>query len=110
MDKNLFHKLLNEISPYISPNPLSPNYRALSSETKLALTLYYLKDTGSLSMTSNSFGVAINTASVVIYEVCSVICNILEPKYIFLPRDNDQMRKTLLNLRLNLVCLRHLAA
>lgn len=105
MDKNLFHKLLNEISPYISSNPLSPNYRALSSETKLALTLYYLKDTGSLSMTSNSFGVAINTASVVIYEVCSVICN-----HIFLPRDNDQMRKKLLNLRLNLVCLRHLAA
>ena len=75
MDRDLFYKLLNEIDAYIKPN-LLPNYRALSSETKLALTFYYLKDTGALSMTANSFGIALNTASVVIYEVCYTICHI----------------------------------
>jgi hypothetical protein len=93
MDRDFFYNLLNEIDAHIKPNPLSPNFRALSSETKLALTLYYLKDKGSLSMTANSFGIAINTASVVIYEVCYVICHILGPKYIHLPKDKSEMQK-----------------
>ncbi len=56
---------------YISPNLSSANYRALSAEKKLALTLYFLKDTGSPGMTANAFAVAINTASAVITEVFS---------------------------------------
>ena len=44
-------------------------------------------------MTANSFGIAINTASVVIYEVCYVICHILEPMYIHLPKDKSEMQK-----------------
>ena len=93
MDRDFFYNFLNEIDAHIKPNPLSPNFKALSSETKLALTLYYLKDKGSLSMTANSFGIAINTASVVIYEVCYVICHILGPKYIHLPKDKSEMQK-----------------
>ena len=93
MDRDFFYKLLNEIDAYIRPNPLSPNFRALSSETKLALTLYYLKDKGSLSMTANSFGIAINTVSVVIYEVCYAICQILGPIYICLPKDKSEMQR-----------------
>ena len=81
--QRFFYKLLNEIDAYIKPKPLlSPNFRALSSKTKIALTLYYLKDKGSLSMTANSFGIAINTASVVIYVLCSSICQTLGPMYI----------------------------
>ena len=87
MDRDCFYKFLSEIDACIKPNPLSPNFRALSSETKLALTLYYLKDKDSLSMTANSFSIAINTASVVIYKVCYAICQILAPKYIHLPKD-----------------------
>ena len=49
MDRDFFYNLLNEIDAHIKPNPLSPNFRALSSETKLALTLYYLKDKGLLT-------------------------------------------------------------
>ena len=41
-------------------------------------TLYYLKGTGSLIMTANNFGVAINTASSVIY-VSLAICQNLGP-------------------------------
>ena len=78
---------------YISPNPLSPNYRALSTEEKLAVTLYYLKDTGSLAMTANTFGIAVNTASVIIGEVCKVITKNLGPKYIYMPQDCDEMRE-----------------
>ena len=48
MSRESFRDLLAELNPYISPNDSSPNYRTLSAEKKLALTLYFLKDTGSL--------------------------------------------------------------
>ena len=71
---------------------LSPNYRSLSTEKKLAVSLYYLKDTGSLENTANTFGIAINTASVVIGEVCKTISTNLRLKYIYLPRDCEEMK------------------
>ena len=57
---------LDELWTFLRPKANSPNHRALSAEKKRAMTLYYLKDTGSLSMTANSFGVAICTVSSVI--------------------------------------------
>ena len=47
---------------------------ALSAEKKVAMTLYFLKDTGSLAMTANTFGVAVSTVSKHIFEVCYAIC------------------------------------
>jgi hypothetical protein len=87
-----FMDFAEELQPCISRNPLSPNYRALSTEKKLAITLYYLKDTGSLAMTANTVGIAINTASVVIAEVCTAISKNLGPKYIHMPRNYEEMR------------------
>ena len=48
-------KLVEELRPFFSPEPRSPNRTALSAET---LTLYFLNDTGSIRMTANAFGVA----------------------------------------------------
>jgi hypothetical protein len=93
MPRESFMNLLAELNPYISPDLSSPNYRALSAEKKLALTLYFLKDTGSLGMTANTFGIAINTASAVITEVCQVISRKMGPKYIHLPRSQESMRR-----------------
>ena len=55
------------IQPFISPNLLSINLRIITAEKKLAITLYYLKDTGSFTMTANSFGVATNTVGLIVY-------------------------------------------
>ena len=70
MTRQVFMKLVEELRPYISSDPRSPNRTALSAEKKLALTLYYLKDMGSLSMTANTFGVARSTVSVTVCQVC----------------------------------------
>ena len=59
------YKTSNE--PFISPNLLSINIRVITAEKKLAITLYYLKDTGSFTITANSFGVATNTVGLIIY-------------------------------------------
>ena len=85
--------MTDELEPYISPSLLSPNHRVLNADKKLALTLYYLKDTGSLIMTANNIGVAINTTSPVIYEVCLAICQNLGPQYICLPKTREGMRE-----------------
>lgn len=84
--------LVSELRPYISPNPKSPNHRALSAEKKVAVALYFLKDTGSLRMTANSFGIAVNSASAAVSEVCQAISNYLGPKYLHLPKDEESMR------------------
>ena len=70
----------------------APNSRALNAKKKLAVPLYYLKDTGTLCMTANTFGLAINTVSGVILEVCKAICKVLGPSCIFMPRNKDEMR------------------
>ena len=46
--------LCQELDPYISPKH-SPNYRALSSKKKLAVTFYYLKDSGSIARQLQSY-------------------------------------------------------
>ena len=89
LTRNQFFNLTNELQPYISPSLLLPNHLALNADKKLAQTLYYLKDKGSLTMTANNFGVAINTVSSVIYEVCLAICQNLGPQYIRLPKTRE---------------------
>ncbi len=94
MSKDDFMELVTELRPYIAPKPGSPNYRSFTAEKKLAITLYYLKDTGSLIMTANSFGAAICTVSCIILEVCTAISKHLGPKYLHLPLNDEDMRKT----------------
>lgn len=93
MSRKDFMELATELRPYISPRPGSPNYRCLTTETKVAITLYCLKDTGSLIMTANSFGVAICTAAAVIHQICAAISKHLGLKYLYLPMDVNSMRK-----------------
>ena len=86
-----FQELCDILRPFITPNPLSPNYRSLSAEKKLAVILYFLKDTGSLTMTANTFGIQQSTTSKVIMEVCEAIVTHLVPKYITLPKTREEM-------------------
>ena len=55
MSKECFYELADELRSYSAPHPDSPNRRALSIEKRLAITLYYLKDTGSLLDFSHPF-------------------------------------------------------
>ena len=52
MPKIDFEALVAELRPYISPNHLSPNHRALNVEKKVVIALYYLKDTARLAWLS----------------------------------------------------------
>ena len=73
--------LVEELRPFISADPRSPNLTALTAEKKL--------DMGSLSVTANSFGVARSSVSVIVGEVCKAITFHLGGKYIRLPKTED---------------------
>ena len=82
MSKERFFEILEEAKPLLDPKPNCPNYRFLSAEKKLANTLYYLKDTDSLWMTANTFGIHQCTVSKTIIEVCETNNAILVPDYL----------------------------
>ena len=88
-----FFLLCDKLRPFISPGT-SQNYRALTLEKKIAETLYYLKDTGSIWMTANTFGIHQCTVSKMIVQVCNAISKYLSPEYITLPKTHEEMRKT----------------
>ena len=93
MGRQAFLNLAAELEPFIAPKTNTPNHRFLSTEKKLAVTLYYLKDTGSLWMTANTFGIHQCTVTKTIAEVCHTISNELGPRYIYLPKNDEEMRK-----------------
>ena len=86
LEEPSFLDLVSHLRPYISPNPNSPNGRVLCADKKVAITWYYLKVCGTLSMTANSFGIATNTASAVINEVSNAIVLYAVTKYLHLPK------------------------
>ena len=86
--KEQFNALADELSPYISPDPSSPRM-GLSVEKKLAITLHLLKDTGSITVTANAFGVSAPTVSKTIRSVCYAINTHLGARYLKVPRGID---------------------
>ena len=78
MPREQFEALADELSPYISPDPSSPRI-GLSVEKKLGITLHPLKDTGSITVTANAFGVSAPIVSKTIRSVCSTINTNLAP-------------------------------
>ena len=91
--------LADELRDYLEPSDDCPRAGyVLSVEKQLAMTLYFLKDQGSLRMTGNTFGVAVCTLSVVLRKVCALITWELGPRYISLPateEEMDQLRKSM---------------
>ena len=57
------------------------------------MTIYFLKDQGSLQMTANTFGVAVCALSVVLCKVCACITRKLGPRYISLPTTEEEMHQ-----------------
>ena len=86
-------EVADELRPYLQPNRSPRGLDVLSVEKQLGITLYYLKDQGSLMMTANSFGVALCRASVIVHKVCDALVKILGPTYMKLPATEDEMRE-----------------
>ena len=93
MSKECFFEILGDLKPLLDPKPNCSNYRFLSAEKKLAITLYYLKDTDSPWMTANTFGIHQCTVSKTIVQVCKAVIAILGADYLQLLCSENDMRK-----------------
>ncbi len=100
MSRQSFLSLADKLEPYIAPKPSSPNYRSLNTQKKLAISLYYLKDTGSLWMVANTFGIHQCTVTKTIVEVCTAISRKLGPEYLHLPKTKEEMQKKVSEMEL----------
>ena len=92
MDPAVFMSSADELRPFLEPGQSPRGLDVLSVEKQLAMTLYFLKDQGSLIMTANAFGVAHCTVSVVVRKVCDLITNVLGAKYVKLPTTDQEMK------------------
>ena len=69
--------------------PITDVYQ--QKKKQLAITFYYLKGTGLMWMTVNTFGVHQRKVSNIIFEVCPAISDQLGPKYVKLPETKEEM-------------------
>ena len=83
---SVFMKLVDHLREFLISDPQAFRQECISPEKRVVISLYYLKDHGSLRMTANTFGVAKSTVSKSIKTVCTLICDHLGPKLVsFLP-------------------------
>ena len=94
MNKEDVFELARLLEPIIRPKENSPNYRQVTTEKKLTITLYYLEDTGSLWMTANTFGIHPYTVSKT-SKVCKPINEFLGPKNLYLPRNTRNEKNSI---------------
>ncbi|XP_057290872.1 uncharacterized protein LOC130613562 [Hydractinia symbiolongicarpus] len=92
MSKTNFSKLCNLLRPFIFKQTTVMR-AAISVETQVALTLYYLSDEGRMRKTANAFGIGKSEVSVVVKRVCKAICDHLGPRLISLPMTIDRVNE-----------------
>ena len=94
MPKNEFLKLVEMIEPFTYERSNKVRQDVISLEKRVAITLYYLKDQGSMKMTANAFGIARCTVGQVIHEICEIIAKQLGPVLIKFPTTKEEVLAT----------------
>ena len=94
LSKENFMELVDKLRPQLAPKPRSFRPDTNTAEKKLAMTLHYLKDQGSLRVTANAFGVSPSTLSVTIHKVCRVINNVLASELSKFPTTEEELKAT----------------
>lgn len=91
MPKNDFDVLVNLIRPFYKEKSSKIRNDVICLEKRVAMTLYYLKDQGSMTMTANTFGVARCTVGKVLHEICKIITENVGPQLIKFPITKEEV-------------------
>ncbi|XP_068697573.1 putative nuclease HARBI1 [Montipora foliosa] len=92
MSREAFEYLCEELSPFISKR--DTNYRkAISAHQRLTITLYRPAETASYHTVANLFGIRKSTVCEIVVEVCEAIVEVLQPRYIRLPQNAQEIRQ-----------------
>ena len=93
MSKIDFHLLVEMIRPYAKHRSSRVRQDVLGLEKRVAITLHYLKDQGSMRMTANTFGIARCTVGQVVQEICRILARDLGPSLIKFPETKEEVSK-----------------
>ncbi len=91
MSKQNFFTLVEWIRPYWDERSSKFRNDTIMLEKRLAITLYYLKDQGSMQCTANLFGIGRCTVGQVLYEICVIISTYIAPKLIKFPVEKEDV-------------------
>ena len=61
------------IRPHVKERSSQVRQDVINVEKRVAVTLYYLKDQGSMKLTANSFGIARCTVGEIVQEICDIL-------------------------------------
>ena len=90
LSKETFIELCDELRPFLTKSDTTMR-KAISVETQIAITLYYMADEGRYQKIANAFGVSRSSISLVISRVTNAMSTNLGPKYIKLPGSEDEV-------------------
>ena len=84
LSKEGFYKLVDAIRTFakLCSSKVRQDELEKKLEKRIAITLYYLKDQGSMKMTANTFGIARCTVGAVVHEICQILSENIGPKIV----------------------------
>ena len=95
LPKDDFHILVEMIRPHSKVRSSKIRRDVLSLEKRVAVTLYYLKDQGSMKMTANVFGIARCTVGQVVQEICTILTKKISSDLIKFPETKEEVSTTM---------------
>ena len=90
ISKEDFRVLLKMIRPFAVTRSSKVQRDVLSLE-KRVVALHYLKDQGSMRMTTNAFGIARCTVGKIIQEICMILTKTIGPELIKFPETKEEV-------------------
>lgn len=92
MSRPTFMELCEDLRPLLRRKSTRMR-RAISVETQMAVTLYYLSDEGRYRKVANAFGISRSSVSIIVRRVCTAISEYLGPIYVHLPTSEREVQE-----------------
>jgi len=89
--KEDFLMLVDMIKPHAKIRSSKVRKDVLSLKKRVAITLHYLKDQGSMRITASAFGIASCTVGQVMQEICYIITKKMGPELIKFPETKEEV-------------------
>ena len=89
-----FLELVEMIRPYNRERSETARQNIITLEKRIAMTLHYLKDQGSVVITANVFGCSMSSTSDVVEEVCRILSKNIASCMIKYPSSKAEVEKT----------------
>ena len=89
-----FKVFVDLIRPFYTERSSRIRNDVISLEKRIAVTLYYLKDQGSMTMTANTFGITRCTVGQVVHEICKILTENVGPQLIKFPVEREEVMES----------------